>query len=76
MVQKRKQHSDEFKAKAALEAIKGIRTAGQLSSVFGIHPTQIANWKRQLVEGAPRIFSNTYGNSGKTEKKKTKKQGG
>lgn len=67
MVQKRKQHSDEFKAKVALEAIKGIRTAGQLSSVFGIHPTQIANWKRQLVEGAPQIFRSTYGNSGKTE---------
>ena len=67
MVQKRKQHSDEFKAKVALEAIKGVRTAGQLSSVFGIHPTQIASWKRQLVEGAPRIFNNAYGNSGKTE---------
>jgi len=53
MVQKREQHSDEFKAKVALEAIKGVRTAGQLSSVFGIHPMQIANWKRQLVEGAP-----------------------
>jgi transposase-like protein len=38
MLQKRKQHSDEFKAKVALEAIKGVRTAGQLSSVFGIHP--------------------------------------
>jgi transposase-like protein len=67
MVQKRKQHSDEFKAKVALEAVKGVRTSGQLSSVFGIHPTQIANWKRQLIDGAPRIFSSAYGNSGKTE---------
>lgn len=54
---KRKRHSDEFKAKVALEAIKGMRTTGQLSSVFGVHPTQIAHWKRQLVDGAPRVFS-------------------
>jgi putative transposase len=57
MSAKRKRHSDEFKARVALEAIKGIRTAGQLSSAFGVHPTQIAHWKRQLLEGAPRVFS-------------------
>jgi transposase-like protein len=67
MVKKRKQHSDEFKAKVALEAVKGIRTSGQLSTVFGIHPTQIANWKRQLVEGASQIFRGACGHSGKTE---------
>ena len=36
MGQKRKIHSDAFKAKVALEAVKGIRTSGQLSSAFGI----------------------------------------
>ena len=56
MAAKRKKHTDEFKAKVALEAIKGIRTTGQLSSVFGVHPTQITHWKRQLMEGASKIF--------------------
>ena len=66
---KRKRHSDEFKAKVALEAIKGVRTAGQLSSAFGVHPTQIAHWKRQLVDGASGIFGG--GGSGKTEEELT-----
>ena len=56
MAAKRKRHTDEFKAKVALEAIKGVRTTGQLSSVFGVHPTQITPWKRQLVDGATSVF--------------------
>ncbi|MCX6339472.1 MAG: transposase, partial [Candidatus Aureabacteria bacterium] len=39
MSQKRRKHSDEFKAKVALEAIKGVRTLSELSSFFGVHPT-------------------------------------
>jgi putative transposase len=71
MGKKRKIHSDAFKAKVALEAVKGIRTSGQLSSAFGIHPTQIANWKRQLVEGAPGVFGREGGAIGKTEEEMT-----
>jgi putative transposase len=60
---KRKVHSDEFKAKVAMEAAKGVRTLSELSSMFAIHPTVISHWKRQLLEGAPSVFSN--GRSGK-----------
>lgn len=45
----RRQHSSEFKARVALEAVKGQKTLNQLATEFGVHPVQIAQWKRQLV---------------------------
>jgi putative transposase len=68
---KRRKHSEEFKAKVALEAVKGVRTLSELSSVFKVHPTVIAHWKRQLVEGAPRVFSGGNGSAGKSEEELT-----
>lgn len=56
MAQKRKTHSEAFKARVALEAIKGVQTLGELSAAHGVHPTVIAHWKRQLLEGAPDVF--------------------
>ncbi|QYO75083.1 IS3 family transposase [Pelagibacterium sp. 26DY04] len=53
---KRKQHSPEFKAKVALEALKGEETVSELASRFGIHPTMIHQWKRALLEGASGVF--------------------
>lgn len=53
---KRRQHSPQFKAKVALEALKGIETAQQLAARFEIHPSQISTWKRQLLEGASDLF--------------------
>ena len=46
-----------FKARVALEAIKGHKTLPELSSSFGVHGTQIANWKRQALAEFPRLFS-------------------
>ena len=53
---KRKQHSPEFKAKVALEALKGEQTVADLASRFGVHPTMIHTWKRALLEGASGVF--------------------
>ena len=53
----RKQFSSGFKAKVALEAIKGQRTAQEIGSVYGVHPTQVTTWKRQLVAQATEIFT-------------------
>ncbi|MEO9464930.1 MULTISPECIES: transposase [Roseobacteraceae] len=52
----RKQHAPEFKAKVALEALKGEETAAELASRFGVHPTMIHQWKRALLEGASGVF--------------------
>ena len=53
----RKQFTAGFKAKIALEAIKGQKTAQELGSIYGVHPTQVTTWKRQLVAEAAEIFT-------------------
>ena len=67
MGQKRKKHSDDFKARVALEAVRGVRTLSELSSAHGVHPTVLAHWKRQLVDGAATVFSRAVGNGLRTE---------
>jgi len=71
MVQKRKKHSEEFKARVALEAVKGVQTLSELSSAHGVHPTVIAHWKRQLVEGAADVFRRGGGGNGRSEEELT-----
>ncbi len=56
MPERRKRHTAEFKAKVALEAIKGIKTTAELVSEFQVHPTQISQWKRVAIEGLPGVF--------------------
>jgi transposase len=58
---KRKRYSAEFKAKVALEAIKGEATLSELASRFGIHPTMIAQWKRHATQGMVDVFSGKAG---------------
>jgi transposase-like protein len=57
MKTQRKHHSAETKAKVALEAIRGHKTANELASEYGVHPTQIAQWKKQLLDEIPGLFS-------------------
>ena len=52
----RKQFGKEFKAKVALEAIKGLKTSAEISSEYAVHPTRIAQWKKDLREGLPGLF--------------------
>jgi transposase len=62
---KRKRYSAEFKAKVALEAIKGEQTIQELGSRYGLHPNLITNWKRQAIENLAETFST------KTERSRT-----
>lgn len=54
---KRKKHSADFKAKVAMEAIKEQRTVNEIASEYGIHPTQISQWKKEAKEGLSGVFS-------------------
>jgi transposase-like protein len=56
---KRRNHSSAFKAKVALAAVKGDRTLAELAEQFDIHPNQIQDWKKRLVEGAEDLFGGT-----------------
>jgi putative transposase len=52
----RKQHTASFKAKVALEAAKQTRTAAELAKAYQVHPVQISQWKKQLLDGAESLF--------------------
>ena len=58
MAGKRKQHSAAFKAQVALAALKGDRTVNELAGRYGVHPTLIHTWKKQLLAGADQVFHN------------------
>ena len=53
---KRRNHDAAFKARVALEAVKGERTVSELAAVYSVHPTMIHQWKKSLLEGAAGIF--------------------
>ena len=58
MATKRKQYTAAFKAQVALAALKGDRTVNELASQYGVHPTLIHSWKKQLLAGADQVFQN------------------
>jgi len=60
----RKSYSPEFKAKAALEAIKGLRTINEIAADLGVHPMLLTSWKRQAMEGLPEAFSRPNNKAG------------
>jgi transposase-like protein len=53
----RRNHSAQFKARVALEALKGLKTTSELASAYGVHPSQIAIWKKDAQEGLVQVFS-------------------
>ena len=61
MSRKRRQYSPHFKAKVALAALKGDQTTSELAARFEIHPTQVSQWKRELLDNASDIFEGKGG---------------
>ena len=57
MKRPRRNHAAPFKAKVALAALKGDRTLAELAQQFGVHPSQITQWKTQLLERALELFA-------------------
>ena len=56
MKAKRRRHEPEFKARVALEALKGVQTIQQIAKDFDIHPVQVSEWKKAMAEGASGVF--------------------
>ena len=63
----RRKHSPAFKAKVAVEAVKGEDTVAQLAARHEVHPGQIQAWKKALVEGASGVFSNGKEQKGRND---------
>ena len=57
MTGKRKRYTAEFKAKVALEALRGELTTSRLAAKHGIHQTMVGDWRRQALEGLASVFS-------------------
>ena len=57
MKKQRRTHSAEFKARIALEAVKGLKTVQQIAAENHLHPVQVTQWKNQMIESASGIFS-------------------
>ena len=60
MSRPRKHYSAEQKAKIAIMALKGQQTVNEIASDFGVHPTQVSQWKKQLLDEAPQAFASGH----------------
>jgi transposase/putative transposase len=56
MKAKRRRHDPEFKARVALEALKGVKTIQQIAKDYDVHPVQVSEWKKTMAEGAATVF--------------------
>jgi len=73
MGKKQRQFSTEYKARVALEAIKGRKTISQIASEFDVHPSQITSWKRQAMSVLKEGFKKRGGSNGQSESRQTDK---
>jgi transposase-like protein len=67
MARKRKTFSADFKAKVALEAIRGISTTAEIALRHKVHPNQIAKWKKQVQENLASLFADGRSKTNKSE---------
>lgn len=58
MGKQRRQHSEQFKFKVALEAAKGLRTVNEIASEYSLHPNQVSRWKKQLLGDCSAAMEN------------------
>ena len=54
---KRRNFTDQFKAKVALEALRGDKTVQEIAAKHQLHPNQVSTWKRQAIEGMADVFA-------------------
>jgi len=56
MKKPRRNHSSQFKARVAMEALRGVKTVAEIAAENNLHPTQVTTWKSELMKGAPELF--------------------
>ena len=56
-MRRRKRYDSRFKAEVAIEAIKNQRTVAQIASEYGVHPNQVSQWKKQVLDQLPQLFT-------------------
>lgn len=69
MTGQRRHFNKAFKAKVALDAIRGLKTVSELASLHKVHPTQITLWKKQLLEGAMSMFESPSAKKAATDER-------
>jgi len=67
MKAKRRRHDPEFKARVALEALKGIKTIQQIAKEYEVHPVQVSDWKKTIQEGVAGVFERGGADRGEEE---------
>jgi len=65
--QKRNTHSPEFKAKVALEAVRGVQTVNEIAQQYEVHPVQVSQWKKALLAESASLFEKKRGPNPKAE---------
>jgi len=63
----RRRHTAAFKAKVALEAMRGERTVNELAGLYQVHPSQIAAWRKRAIEGLAELFADGRQKAGKSQ---------
>lgn len=71
MKRQRRKHTPEFKAKVALEAIKGIKTLSEISKEYEVHPVMVSAWKKDMMERLPEVFEKKNTRKDKLAEKET-----
>jgi transposase len=67
MKAKRRRHDSTFKSRVALEAIKGIKTIQQIAKEYEVHPVQVSEWKKTMLERLPGVFTSGAAGSPETD---------
>lgn len=70
MKQQRRKHTAEFKARVALEALKGMDTVNQIAAKYEVHPVQVSNWKKELLDGAGSLFERKNAKADKEQERR------
>lgn len=72
MARTRRRFDSGFKAKVALEAVRGLKTISEIAQQFKVHPNQVTLWKKQLLAGAEQVFEGGNGKSSKSEERRAR----